>query len=402
MATLVLTTVGGAIGGPVGAALGGVLGQAVDRSVLAPKTRQGPRLSDLKVQTSSYGTVIPKVFGTMRVAGCVIWATELIETRSTTRGGKGRPGTTGYSYAASFAVALSARPIAGVGRIWAEGKLLRGAAGDWKVPTGFRLHAGSEEQEADPLIAALEPQAPAYRGLAYAVFENLPLGEFGNRIPSLSFEVIGDAVPPTIGTVAAALGGGAVVGTGPAAVLPGYAAGGESAAAALETLATIAGAWWVPERGALHLAEAPRVVVAVDADAAVSERRQSIETVPRRVTLSCYDPARDYQVGVQQATRPGGGGWRETAHDMAVALEAAAARGLAQALLKQAERGRVTRRVTLDASAAAIAPGDAVRLGEGDAAWRVTRAEQTGRGVVLDLTPPAARRGASRGRNTGI
>lgn len=82
MATLILTTVGGAIGGPVGAALGGVIGQAVDRNVLlTPRARQGPRLSDLKVQTSSYGTQIPKVFGTMRVAGCVIWATELIETR---------------------------------------------------------------------------------------------------------------------------------------------------------------------------------------------------------------------------------------------------------------------------------------------------------------------------------
>lgn len=81
MATLVLTTVGGAIGGPVGAAIGGVLGQAVDRRVLGPRARQGPRLSDLKVQTSSYGTQIPKVFGTMRVAGCVIWSTELIETR---------------------------------------------------------------------------------------------------------------------------------------------------------------------------------------------------------------------------------------------------------------------------------------------------------------------------------
>ncbi len=138
MATLVLTAVGSAIGGPIGGAIGGVLGQALDRNVLlAPRARQGPRLSDLKVQTSSYGTQIPKVFGTMRVAGCVIWATELIETRSTTRGGKGRPGVSGYNYAASFAVALSARPIASVGRIWAEGKLLRGAAGDWKTPTGL-------------------------------------------------------------------------------------------------------------------------------------------------------------------------------------------------------------------------------------------------------------------------
>lgn len=389
MATLVLTTVGGAIGGPVGAAIGGVLGQAVDRRVLGPRVRQGPRLSDLKVQTSSYGTHVPKVFGTMRVAGCVIWSTELIETRATTRGGKGRPGTIGFSYAVSFAVALSARRIAGIGRIWAEGKLLRGAGGDWKVPTGFRWYAGGEEQEADPLIASLQPDAPAYRGIAYAVFENLPLGDFGNRIPSLSFEVIGDAAAPTIGAVATELGAGAVTGTGPAERLAGYAASGDSTAAALETLATIAGGWWSPTGGAVRLVAAasdpPRTI---DADARVTERRQPIETVPRRVTVSCYDPARDHQIGVQQAQRPGDGGWRDMAHDLPVAMDAAGARGLAQTLLKRAERNRVTRQVTLDATAIDIGPGDAVRLGDGSGAWRVTRAEVSGRGVTLDLAAP--------------
>ncbi len=32
--------------------------------------------------------------------------------------------------------------------------------------------------------------APTYRGLAYIVFERLPLANFGNRLPQLSFEVI--------------------------------------------------------------------------------------------------------------------------------------------------------------------------------------------------------------------
>ena len=54
MATLVLTAVGTAIGGPIGGAIGAMLGQQVDRAVfLSPKGRQGPRLSDLRVQTSS-------------------------------------------------------------------------------------------------------------------------------------------------------------------------------------------------------------------------------------------------------------------------------------------------------------------------------------------------------------
>ena len=52
--------------------------------------------------------------------------------------------------------------------------------------------AAAEDQAPDPLIEAKEGggDAPAYRGLAYLVFERLPLAEFGNRIPQLSFEVI--------------------------------------------------------------------------------------------------------------------------------------------------------------------------------------------------------------------
>ncbi|MBX3593718.1 hypothetical protein [Sphingomonas sp.] len=45
MATLVLTTVGGAIGGPIGAMLGGLIGQSVDRELLSAESgREGPRL----------------------------------------------------------------------------------------------------------------------------------------------------------------------------------------------------------------------------------------------------------------------------------------------------------------------------------------------------------------------
>ena len=129
----------------------------------------------------------------MRVAGTVIWATDLEESRSTSVGGKGRPSVTSYSYAASLAVLLSSRAILSVRRIWADGNLLRGAAGDFKSSVGaFRLYVGGEDQALDPLIASAVEAAPAYRGSAYAVFEGLELADFGNRIPSLTFEVFSD------------------------------------------------------------------------------------------------------------------------------------------------------------------------------------------------------------------
>src|SRR3546814_6705183 len=90
---------------------------------------------------------------------------------------------------------LSSRRVRRVRRIWADGNLLRGASGSFKERCTFRGYDGSEDQAVDPLIASAVGigGASAFRGLAYAVFEELELGSFGNRIPSLTFEVEADA-----------------------------------------------------------------------------------------------------------------------------------------------------------------------------------------------------------------
>ncbi|MEC9462738.1 MAG: glycoside hydrolase/phage tail family protein, partial [Pseudomonadota bacterium] len=77
-------------------------------------------------------------------------------------------------------------PIAGVRRVWVDGRELD------TTEIEMRVYRGTESQSVDPLIAAKQGsgRAPAYRGLAYVVFERLPLDDFGNRIPLLQFEVI--------------------------------------------------------------------------------------------------------------------------------------------------------------------------------------------------------------------
>ena len=194
MATLVLSVVGTLVAGPIGGAIGALAGSAVDSAIGTYGNVQGPRLSDLSVTTSSYGAAIPRHFGTMRVPGTIIWASDLAE-QSATSGGKGKPSITTYSYTSSFAVALASRPLIGVGRIWADGNLLRGAAGDLKVGGAMRFYCGDANQLPDPLIVAAEgaDSCPAFRNLAYVVFEGLQLANFGNRIPTLSFEVFADA-----------------------------------------------------------------------------------------------------------------------------------------------------------------------------------------------------------------
>ena len=112
MATLVLSTVGNALGGPVGGAIGAMIGQSFDQQLLSPASR-GPRVGDLGVQTSSYGTQIPRIYGSMRVAGSIVWATDLAESEETA-GAKGQPDAV-YSYSVSLAVALSSRPAGAIG-----------------------------------------------------------------------------------------------------------------------------------------------------------------------------------------------------------------------------------------------------------------------------------------------
>ena len=206
MATLVLqvagSALGGAIGGPFGAiigrAIGGLAGAAIDTALLSSGggTRyvEGPRLTDVQGLTSSEGAGVPRVYGRARVGGQLIWATRLEELAHTSEasagggklGGGGSTVTTNYSYFANLAVGLCEGPIAFVRRVWADGRELDQSA------FVMRVHHGHDDQDADPLIVAKEgaDNAPRYRGLAYVVFERLPLEDFGNRIPQFSFEVL--------------------------------------------------------------------------------------------------------------------------------------------------------------------------------------------------------------------
>ena len=391
MATLVLTVVGGAIAGPLGVAIGGVLGAVADRTLLAPKGREGPRLSELALQTSSYGTPIPKLFGTMRVAGTVIWSTDLIENRSTSGGGKGQPSLTSYSYSASFAVLLSGRPIRDVRRIWADGNLLRGAAGDFKATTGFTLHTGQEDQAVDPLIASAEGLfAPAHRGCAYAVFEGLALADYGNRIPSLTFEVVADEGPRTIAGIAAEL---APEVSGDAALaFDGFAATGSSVRAVLETLGRAGGAWFAPDGEGVAMRDSAKGVLMVDDDGFAASangvrRSRSMSAaagVPAAVTVSHYDPARDYQTGLQRARRPGVG-LNEVRAEVPAAMSAGAAKTIAEAMLARAEAERTTRTVAASIDALGVVPGTCVRVGEEPGIWRVTKVRAEAMVVTLDL-----------------
>jgi len=199
MATLVLQTVGALagqfIGGPIGAALGqaagAAAGAAIDQRLFAPKPPhvRGPRLTALNGVASTEGAPVPRVYGRARLGGQMIWATRFEESTVFSGGGKGgssSPKQTSYYYYANFAIGLCEGPIAEVRRIWADGRELD------QTRFNIRVYRGDETQAPDSLILAKEgaADAPSYRGLAYVVFERMPLEDFGNRVPQLAFETI--------------------------------------------------------------------------------------------------------------------------------------------------------------------------------------------------------------------
>jgi len=207
-------TIGLVIGGP-GAALKGAYWGYTAGSIIDPPPGphlEGPRLNDRIIQTSEEGAPLPTVFGTQRISGNVVWSSGLEEIATTTEQGGGSGGgatSTTYSYKTDAAIALCSGSITGIRRIWADAKLIYDASENASLNTllaseqrvgGIRVYTGSETQQPDPLIQSIEGAAntPAYRGMAYVVFEDLLLADFGNRLPNFSFEVVRNADPVAV------------------------------------------------------------------------------------------------------------------------------------------------------------------------------------------------------------
>jgi len=206
----------------------GILGAsaALNYMVSDKRDSNAQKLEDLKVSSSVYGRGVAQLYGTMRATGNMIWATD-IEERKRYIGAKGKEknskkGKKGkaeevYEYYGYFAMALCEGPIDEVIRIWADSNLIfdklspdeaedpgfsqpedntggkLGLGGNKKGENAnsgrwpFRVYGGSEDQDPDPYIAGFKPDAtPAYRGIAYIMFEEFPLADFGNRIPTIT------------------------------------------------------------------------------------------------------------------------------------------------------------------------------------------------------------------------
>ncbi|WP_395329939.1 phage tail protein [Novosphingobium sp. BL-8H] len=395
MATLVFSAIGNMVGGPVGGAVGSLVGNQFDTAIFGTPNRQGARLKELDVTTSSYGQPIPRYFGWMRVAGQMIWAADLVEHSEVLGGGKGAATVTNYSYTASFAVALSSRPIRDLGRIWADGKLLRGAAGDLKTTGALRIHTGHGDQPADPLLLAADGnRSPAYRDFAYVVFEDLDLADFYNRIPSLTFEIMADD-----GFDLATVMGDVIEDIDAAVPLDGFV-GLSNDGPLADTIQMLdpvlpldvdcAGERLVIGRGQLQaspvsLGEAAAAVDDDEFGTATGFARHRAQVTDQPVAaLRHYEPARDYLPGIQYATGRSAPG-QPRVIELPAALGAADARALIERTARRLDWSRDTvswRTAELDA---AIAPGAHVLVPGVAGTWRVRAWEWRDTGVEISV-----------------
>jgi len=215
----------------LGAQLGFLVGGGVGAAVFPEKgpVVEGPRLRDLDVQSSAYGLPVALVFGTVRLAGNVIWAPPIKETRREAKvntGGKGGQSsqtTVTYTNSIDCAVGICEGPIIGIRKVWGDTKLIYDSADDATVDEqlasqiqlsveidqeaaikealfgltpgslgAMKIYPGTQTAKPEPLIEADKGvgNVPAYRGLCYVVFDDFQLANFGNRIPNFSFEVV--------------------------------------------------------------------------------------------------------------------------------------------------------------------------------------------------------------------
>lgn len=205
-----LPGVGFAIGAQVGLMIGGYIDPPKGPNI------EGPRLTDLTVQTSTYGAPKTRAYGTIAVTGNVFWlegdayVEHAHEQESGGKGGGGGATQTSYTYSATWAVALcEGQEVTGIRRLWLGDELIYDAGSDdvesiiasnigggflggsafnsvvsWWLTAlssghNWKLYTGADDQEPDPRMQADKGEAnvSAYPGRCYIVFYDQDLTE---------------------------------------------------------------------------------------------------------------------------------------------------------------------------------------------------------------------------------
>jgi hypothetical protein len=204
---------GAMIGASLGGMAGGVAGSVLWPEKINPEFPPPPQPNENRTQISTYGTPIPIVYESARLAGNIIYMSDVNNTvvRTSHRQDGVRYYELTQTYTSTFAIAFCEGPVTGISRIWINGKIFA----DWRDPSNpyypsgstglasanidasvalenvwFSTYLGTESQTHDTNMALILGAAdtPAYRGICYITFINFPVGEFSG-LPSVEIEI---------------------------------------------------------------------------------------------------------------------------------------------------------------------------------------------------------------------
>ena len=329
---------------------------------------EGQRLDDLGVVGSAYGAGIPTLYGRDRLPGNIIWATKLREEKLTDEYSAGKGSTitaTTYQYYATFAALLCAgdadlQPR----RIWCDKKLMWEApdntahlAGDLAGGGSFEFCPGSPTQTRSAIMEGVLGTAdtPAYRGRCVLVISELPVEQFGRRIPMVEVElargaynesaVVADVLLDLC--LQAGLESGEVDVSAVTAEVHGVRLRPGPASSLIATILDGLGLQAVGT--GTQIAFRP-IAQDVSGEATGDEllagetrwpvKRLREDALPKSVTVNHYDPDRDYQRGSQRQARQATRSVQAVALDAPLALSAAQAFAAADSLLYRAWTAR--------------------------------------------------------------
>jgi hypothetical protein len=154
---------------------------------------EGNKLASFQVNSATYGTIVPVIFGTTRISGNIIdyYDFTAIAHTTTQRSGKGggtKIKNTTYTYTVACLLGLCEGPIAGIGRVWKDKETF-----DSLPAAGLTDFGGVHGQSPWWYTQSKHPERSLpYSGLAY-VAGVLDLGDSAG-LPNMNFEVKGQLV----------------------------------------------------------------------------------------------------------------------------------------------------------------------------------------------------------------
>lgn len=152
-----------------------------------------PRLNGINIQSSVFGSAIPRGWGTFRVPANLLWYGDFQAIATTTKtktGGKGGGGSnksTTYSYKAALILGICAGPIAAIRTVYKDQSVFAG----WSAlsSAGLSLMAGYDGQATWGHLTTRHPdKAIGYSGIAYAYASAYALSDSA-VVSNHSFEV---------------------------------------------------------------------------------------------------------------------------------------------------------------------------------------------------------------------